>query len=188
MTRRNLLIAALVCLSLASLSGWVYVLADCGDTWQQDGADTFGGACGSAGQITTLTQTKHWRIFWTDGYERKDAQVSERGDCKAGYFTNTMCYPRFHTPYWAASSSRTGTFTQQAQRSGYNDVDDDGTCILENTVTHVQSLAAEAAARRRASTAVARMARTRTAPACAALKAAPARAKRCSASTVNTST
>ena len=133
MTRRYLVIAALVCLGLASLSEWVYVLAGCGDTWQPDGADTFGGTCGSAGQITTLTKTKHWRIFWTDGYERRDAQVQEQGDCKAGFFTNTECYPVFHTPYWAVTPSTSGTFTQQAQRSGYNDVEDDGTCIVENT-------------------------------------------------------
>jgi hypothetical protein len=98
MTRRNLVMTALTCLALASLSGWVYVLAGCGDTWQPDGADTYGGTCGSAGQLTTLTQTKHWRIFWTDGYERKDAQVSELGGCKAGYITDTKCYPVFRTP------------------------------------------------------------------------------------------
>lgn len=72
--RRNIAIIALICLALTLLSGWFYVLAGCGDTWQAAGQDTYGGSCGSASQLT-LTQTKHWRIFWTDGYERNDAQV-----------------------------------------------------------------------------------------------------------------
>jgi hypothetical protein len=76
----------------------VYVLAGCGDTWQPDGPDTFGGSCGSAGQLTTLTQTKHWRIFWTDGYERKDAQVQEEGQCKSGVITDTKMLPRISHP------------------------------------------------------------------------------------------
>ncbi|HLM55738.1 MAG TPA: hypothetical protein VK422_06375 [Pyrinomonadaceae bacterium] len=105
MMKRNLIVAAVVFVSLASLGGWVYVFALCGDRWQPAGADTFGGSCGSWGNLTTITQTKHWRIFWLDGYERNDAQVTEQGQCKAGFFSDTRCYPTFHEPSWVNPSN-----------------------------------------------------------------------------------
>lgn len=69
---------------LAAISGLIitrYIDANCGDTWQQYSADTSTGGCFYAlpGEVVNKTQTKHWRIFWTDGYERVDFQVQGKG-------------------------------------------------------------------------------------------------------------
>ena len=135
MTRRYIVIVAVIFLGASSLGGWVYVLAGCGDTWQSDGPDTFGGSCGSPGQLTTLTQTKHWRIFWTDGYERRDAQVTDNGQCKGGWFSDTRCYPTFNEPNWFNPlNTNESWFSQGVKRSSYNDSADDGTCVEEDTL------------------------------------------------------
>lgn len=50
MMKRNSVVVAIICITLASLGGWVYVFALCGDRWQSAGADTFG-AVAEAGAI-----------------------------------------------------------------------------------------------------------------------------------------
>lgn len=88
--KRLLLIIGLVTLSSIILCG-VYVLAGCGDTWQSAGSDTFDGNC-PFNDSGPYTQFKHWRIFWTDGYERNDAQARGDGMCAGAIFT-TYCLP-----------------------------------------------------------------------------------------------
>ncbi len=135
--RSKQFITAVICVALTSLSGWVYVIAGCGDSWQTDGPDTYAGSCGSPGDLTTLAKTKHWRLFWTDGYERRDAQITGNGACKAGWFTDTECYPSFNQPGWTDIPTRNETwFFQGVRHSNYNDVADNGTCVLENEVRY----------------------------------------------------
>lgn len=64
-----------------------------------------------------VSKTSHWRIFWTDGYERRDAQVSEDGECYTTTPT-TMCWPEFDAPYWHSNTNTSGVWNQRT-RKGY---------------------------------------------------------------------
>ena len=73
------------------------VLVTCGSYFQAESPDTFsGGPCPSA-----FSKTAHWRIFYTDGHEARDVQVSASGACYGpvnGVYQ--ACYPGFDTPVW----------------------------------------------------------------------------------------
>jgi hypothetical protein len=100
-------------------------LASCGDTWQSEGSDTtspsLSEVCVAWGDTDTITYTKHWRIFWIDGYERHDAKVSEQGSCHGNFFTTTYCQPTFETPFWSTNSASTGIWNQRAKANSYDD-------------------------------------------------------------------
>ncbi len=94
-------------------------LAVCGDTWQADGPDTYEGTCPyEAGGL--YYQIKHWRIFWTDGHDRRGAQARGSGRCYGGIFTNTYCYPRFDAPNWTRNTDGLGEWNQRAHRMTVN--------------------------------------------------------------------
>lgn len=104
------------------LIGASNVFSACGDTWQQHSADTFSGSCpnGAGGNYYTI---KHWRIFWSDGYERSDAQASGRGTCYGGIFSNSYCYAQFDDPYWSQNSSTYGEWYQRSRSRSINTQD-----------------------------------------------------------------
>ncbi len=87
--------------------------AACGDTWQSAGSDTFSGTCPYQAGGNYYT-TKHWRIFWTDGYDRNDAHAVGRGMCYGGIITNTYCLATFDTPYFSQNTSTLGEWVQRA--------------------------------------------------------------------------
>jgi hypothetical protein len=95
--KRVILGITLIIISLAEYS-ITHVISACGDTWQPEAPDTVTdcGALppGTTG-ITTFIQTKHWRIFWMDGYERRDAQVTQGGECRLTRYVNYKCMPEF---------------------------------------------------------------------------------------------
>lgn len=105
-----------------------YVTANCGDTWQQYKADTTNsGKCDRAlpGYSADITITKHWRIFWTDGYERLDAQVEGKGGCKSYWLSIYECQPGFDNPSWEVNSSSVGTWVQRVT-DGYVETNSEG--------------------------------------------------------------
>jgi hypothetical protein len=110
------------------------VLAACGDTWQQYSTESTSGSCGYYWRdVTFIDYTQHWRIFWTDGYERVDAQATTVGQCYTGFAgltDNTYCRPRFDTPYWSSNTSSSGEWNQKGT-AGYYD-SDTGTCKLND--------------------------------------------------------
>lgn len=72
------------------------VLAACGSYFQPEGPDTFsGGSCGSS-----FSKTAHWRLFFTDGHETRDLQVTEPGRCFTNNDITYTCYPGYNTPVW----------------------------------------------------------------------------------------
>ncbi len=101
-----------VIFSLALLSS-LKIFAVCGDTWQFYSADTYTGSC-EAGSVTPYDTTKHWRIFWTDGYERNDAKATGSGKCVGGYIYNTYCLASFATPYWSQNTAGFGEWNQKS--------------------------------------------------------------------------
>lgn len=82
------------------------------------------------GDVTFIDYTRHWRIFWTDGFERVDAQATTVGQCYSGFFDNTYCKPRFDTPYWSSNTASFGEWNQKGT-AGYYD-SDTGTCKLND--------------------------------------------------------
>lgn len=116
--KQLLIITGLVVFGLVAF-GAIYVWADCGDTWQSAGADTYEGNC-VTGEFHPYYQIKHWRIFWTDGYERNDAQARGKGTCYGGYIYNNYCYPRFETPYWSQNTAGFGEWNQKGYDATMN--------------------------------------------------------------------
>jgi hypothetical protein len=107
-------------------------LANCGDTWQSHGPDTVSPTsyCPHYLDINNnLTWTKHWRIFWVDGYERFDAHVSNQGGCFGGLIFTTECKPTFETPYWSSNTASLGEWNQRSKANIYDA--DTGQCEPE---------------------------------------------------------
>lgn len=87
--KRTIIGLSLIALSLLFESTF-HVIAGCGDTWQKYKDDTTSGSCGAYwGDVTFIDYTKHWTIFWIDGYKRDDAQAITVGQCYAGFLDNT---------------------------------------------------------------------------------------------------
>lgn len=130
----RLITAIILALLFMSVFGMLhYIVAfNCGDRWQTDGADTFTGSCPwSPNTFDEIVQTKHWRIFWTDGTERRDAHVSGKGICYTYYVSSIRCDPTFEEPYWALNTSRQAQFAQRV-----NDrTEEDNTCTTLRTHT-----------------------------------------------------
>jgi hypothetical protein len=74
------------------------VLAECG-SYFQEGTTTFSGSqCNTA-----FSKTSHWHLFYTDGHEANDVQVTEAGRCfdlQAG--GHIACYPGYDAPFWVS--------------------------------------------------------------------------------------
>lgn len=124
--RRLLFIAVLVAFGSITI-GAIYVLAGCGDTWQSDGADTVVNPTPSYGQTLSVSITKHWRIFWTDGYERRDALANGSGQNYGWYFYTRHCPPSFDTPNWETNTAGTGVWFQRAHNKVVHVASD--TCV-----------------------------------------------------------
>jgi hypothetical protein len=95
MKRTSLLLIALAC---AGLFGTITVIAvNCGDTWQVAKADEISGTLCSGSR--EIKQTKYWKIFWVDGYERNNVPVTDTGWCEAGYVYNTYAIRNSARPW-----------------------------------------------------------------------------------------
>lgn len=104
---RRTLIALFVTFVTAAIT--FKVLADCGSYFQPEKADTFsGGPCPNS-----FSKTAHWHLFFTDGHETSDVQVTANGACYGPpqYANNFFCYPGYDTPYWM--STTVGKWNQQ---------------------------------------------------------------------------
>lgn len=116
--KRILISTALVNIALL-LVGTIYIFAACGDTWQPYSADTFTECPPLTPPVvngnTTFYKTSHWRIFWTDGYERLDAQVTDDGECRITPTISYQCFPEFQTPYWSSNTSSFGEWNQRTR-------------------------------------------------------------------------
>ena len=111
--KRSLIVAVLTTAgAVVSALGGIYAWAACGDTWQVHSPDTYDIDC-DYGVAKNFSQTKHWRIFWVDGYERNDAHVTSRGQCYGGIFSNSYCNPVFLPPYWHQNTSGLGEWNQK---------------------------------------------------------------------------
>jgi hypothetical protein len=98
---------ALIGFALIAASAFitVKVLAECGSYFQPEKEDTFSGEaiCGLYGPTT---KTAHWRLFYTNGHETHDVQVTEDASC----FLSTGlhdCYPGYDWPTWSPVSTKT---------------------------------------------------------------------------------
>lgn len=92
----------LLSLTLIVVSAFVSfnVIAGCGSYFQPESpADTFSGSCAAGG----FSKTSHWRLFFVDGHETHNLEVSAPGICSTGGPPNA-CYPGFDTPYWMEST------------------------------------------------------------------------------------
>jgi hypothetical protein len=130
MKRTSLLLIVSAC---AGLFGAISVIAfNCGDTWQQAKPDEISGTLCSASR--EIKQTKYWKVFWVDGYDRDNVPVSDTGWCEGGIFYDTYCYPEFSAPVWSQNSSGFGEWDQVTRSSKYNHVVED--CDLQNEAHH----------------------------------------------------
>lgn len=86
-----------LCLVFLSAATTVTVLAACGSYFQPFSPDTFTGTqC-----VTAFSKTAHWKLFFTNGHETNDLQVTEQGECiPAANAPPLACYPGYNTPYW----------------------------------------------------------------------------------------
>jgi hypothetical protein len=85
--------------------------ASCKDTWISNGADTVWNNCLSS----EFTVTKRWKIYWLDGYERA-VEITERGVCTMGFFSDDKCEPGFEAPTFTDSFD-TGEWNQKTHKS-----------------------------------------------------------------------
>lgn len=93
----------LITLTLIVISSVVTykVLAACGTGFQPEFPDTFsGGPCPNS-----FSKTAHWHLFFTDGHETSNLQVTASGNCttytdEGGGQHTVACYPGYDNPYW----------------------------------------------------------------------------------------
>lgn len=129
--KRLIIITGLMMIGSLKIGG-VYVTAGCGDTWQTDRADTASEPRPAYTQTLPISITKYWRIFWTDGYERRNAEVTETGEDHGNYFSTTHCHPRFFPPRWETNTAGTGDWVQTKWEMRYlPDTSDDCNLVAE---------------------------------------------------------
>jgi hypothetical protein len=188
MKRTSLL---LILPAIVGLLGTISVIAvNCGDTWQPAKADAIEQSCpGGTGRTHPITQTKYWRIFWVDGYERNDVAVADSGECYSGFFYRTYCYPEFLPPVWSQNDGGFGEWDQVTRSSRYNSLSPfkTATSRMRRTTTTSATLAEVPltlpATSRRAGTAVARRGRYPTVRGGAVVRGPVQAARRASAAT-----
>jgi hypothetical protein len=132
MKRTSLILIILTCSALFTTISVIAV--NCGDTWQTSKPDEISGTMCSLSE--EVKQTKYWKVFWVDGYERNDVPVSDTGWCEAGYVYNTYCYPEFSTPVWSQDDSGYGEWDQVTRSSKYNSLVSVQACDLQNEAHH----------------------------------------------------
>ncbi|MCU1267646.1 MAG: hypothetical protein JWM21_3964 [Acidobacteria bacterium] len=103
----------LITLALLTMSAFLTfkVLGACGTYIQPESSDTFSGTqC-----VTSFSKTAHWHLFFIDGHETHDLQVTEPGHCYGGLYA---CYPGFDAPYWVETS--VGKWNQRTHEPDIN--------------------------------------------------------------------
>jgi hypothetical protein len=123
----NALVLLLVCFSLTLILKSQKVCAECLypcetennciDTYDPNGADTIALSGGSLYNWWNYTQTKHWKVYFLDGYER-DQNPWAIGQYNSGYFLTTYCEPGFSTPKFVEIGN-TGRWTQNTYDANY---------------------------------------------------------------------
>ena len=96
----------------------------CGSYFQPEKEDTFAGPalCGFLGPEI---KTAHWHLFYTNGHETHDIQVSESADC---FFPNHGCYPGYDDPTWVDPNRN--TWNQVTHAPSY--VSSRGGCVYDS--------------------------------------------------------
>lgn len=112
------ILAGLILFAFSGILVVRYVSAQqfgCADTWQSNGDDTYDGDCPIVpGYTTSFTRTKHWKVFWKDGYDRS-VNVTARGECHAYFYSTQRCQPTFEEPRWSTATSNYGEWKQTFQ-------------------------------------------------------------------------
>jgi len=107
------------------------VLAACGSYFTPSSPDTFsGGPCPNS-----FSKTAHWDLFFTDGHETRNLQVTENGECMSvttpGGNAVIGCYPGYNQPYWMETT--VGKWNQVTTRPWVNGSSSTGWTCSFNT-------------------------------------------------------
>src|SRR5205814_892962 len=93
----------------------------CKDTYYANGGDTdtgSGSVCPT--RISDFTYTKHWRVYFLDGYDRPvDPSANYQKHCDF-LLGNTRCGPAFEDPTFVDETADTGRWNQITHDGQYN--------------------------------------------------------------------
>jgi hypothetical protein len=119
---RLLLTAALASAALAALL-WLAprqaacALTGCKDTYGEALPPSMDFRCNlQEADICPFVQTKHWTVYFLDGYERN---IDVVGDGQKVASPNAFCAPVFRDPTFVNETSRTGRWTQLVHNGAY---------------------------------------------------------------------
>ncbi|HYY94828.1 MAG TPA: hypothetical protein VE713_09945, partial [Pyrinomonadaceae bacterium] len=109
----------------------------CADTYISNGADTDTGQGGSCTVFSTctFTYTKHWRVYFLDGYQRT-SNPSANYQVHVYLASILRCDPGFENPTFVNESGGTGRWTQITHDGQYNsDFDSCSQSLVGNKFT-----------------------------------------------------
>ena len=69
----------------------------CIDTYQNNGAETYGPSSCASFNTCTTTKTVHWKVYFLDGYDRT-IDPSENGEVYSNPVGSWYCHPQFDNP------------------------------------------------------------------------------------------
>jgi hypothetical protein len=99
----------------------------CYDSASSTGPDTFsydGGLYSWVG----FRQTKHWQIYFMDGYDRTIDPVG-KGQYNSGVFSTAYCWPAFTTPVVTSSCGTFGVSSRWTQYTHDGNYTDNNACV-----------------------------------------------------------
>lgn len=97
----------------------------CADTYYPNGADTDSINTCDRGRTCDFIRTKHWKVYWMDGYER-DINPEGKGQIYGGTFINYWCEPGFTEPTFVQTGPTTAMWSQTPHPGKFHNTDGTG--------------------------------------------------------------